>query len=193
MEEWRSISGFEGILQVSSYGTFRRLASKPSQGNSGKERIIKVNSGLIRLRVLGESYRLVATRTIFSTFNPDIDITNKRITYSDRDSSNLRLDNLVAITMSELHKRTLSEHPEMGFNDESHAKSQITKAIYGINDAVWEHRRERGTTNAGCTSEQAMKGVETKRRLGIPLGGFTSESALKGWETKRLNKLKGVM
>lgn len=191
MEEWRDVAGFEGILQVSSHGRFKKLSSKSSQGRSGKERIIPINSGQIRFSVLGEGYRITASRTIYSTFYPDIDITDKLISFIDRDNNNIRLDNLIIISKEERQSRTNSENPQVGFNSESQAKSNITKSIFMVDS--WETRRINGTEHmCGCNSEQALKGLATKRRNGTKVGGFTSESAYKAWETKRRNKLTNI-
>ena len=97
MEEWRSIPGYEGLYEVSSYGRVKSLERYKSN-NGGiqliKERILKPNNtkkGYLTVQIRNKKFKV--HRLVALTFIPNPE-NLPQVNHKDEDKTNNNVDNL---------------------------------------------------------------------------------------------------
>ena len=98
MEEWRSIPGYEGLYEVSSYGRVRSLDRYDSRNCFRKGRIMKQNNDgrgymSVQLCLDGKIKKYLVHRLVIQTFilNPD---NLPEVNHKDENPGNNNVDNL---------------------------------------------------------------------------------------------------
>ena len=103
MEEWKDIAGFEGLYQVSSEGSVRRISS----GRVLKHSI--AGKGYLYVK-LGRNFRTTIHRLVSIAFIPNPE-GKPTVNHIDRDKTNNKVDNLEWATYSE---QSIHSPPPLG-------------------------------------------------------------------------------
>lgn len=177
MEEWKSITGFEGLYEVSNYGRVKSLARIVTHRNRTQpksERVLKnhINNNGYAAVVLcknNKTYPKLVHRLVAQEFIPNPD--NKpNVDHIDTNPSNNKIDNLRWVTQKE---NCLNPITRM-----NNSKSKMGHKVYGTPTWTDEARQRARDRQLGKKAS-----AETREKLRIShLGQRTKGTLGQHWK-----------